>query len=281
MDIKKAYEILGVSEKVTMEELEDRFMILVKRHKNASQLSNEEETSELDQINEAYYIIRAHLLGQDESAANETFKEKLGHFIYYYKFHVVGGIIGLILIISFISSIVEGQNNKIDLPPADLTIVMLGEYQIDDTLPIQEKLNPLFPQWETLHIELFYQPSEMNSEHDMGIIVKNQAELSQLDLDLLILDEHQYSVFVERNSFVSLDHLSDGLIESVGQDKLYYDQAEEDTQEHLYGIDLADSTIFDNVDDRENKIAVIPKGQESIEKAETFITTVLESTIEE
>ncbi|MRH43914.1 hypothetical protein GH741_14825 [Aquibacillus halophilus] len=285
MDIKEAYTILGVSEQASINELEDRFFILIKREKTARETDSHDSNHhiDLDQLDEAYNLVRANILGdttEESENSDRSLRGKIDNILYHYKFHIIGGIFLLLIVGSFLFTIVNQQIEKARLgeqvPPA-LTIVLLGEYQSEDLTPLQDHLASLFPEWERIKLDLLYTPKESRSQQDYGTVIKNQVTLTQANPDILIVDKHQYDQLVDLGSFLSLDQLSEDLAGKIDNEGLLYHQSEDDEEQHLYGINISTSEIFNNTDISGEKIITIIDGTNKPDNAFLFINRATES----
>ncbi|QMV41134.1 J domain-containing protein [Cohnella cholangitidis] len=93
-ELKKAYEILGLPEDATREQVENRYFILMKRARTEKSRNEAEDDNhqplDLTEINRAYNLV----LGIETEKIGTIEKQtKTAHFFYYYKFHVIIGLI--------------------------------------------------------------------------------------------------------------------------------------------------------------------------------------------
>ncbi|MDC3417369.1 hypothetical protein [Aquibacillus salsiterrae] len=269
MDIQKAKEILEVSDDVTLDQLDERYIRLIKRQRN---LGN----NQIDELNQAYKLIKSELTGvplEPTSIKDSPLKEQVSHFFYYYKFHLLGGTIGLFLIVYLVVSMLGGNDNEdiADHPEEEFNIIMMGNYASDDVTLIEENLTNLYPNG-IANFDFFYQPEEVRSQFDMGTIVKNQATLTQANPDVFIFDKRNYEVFVDDGSFIPLDDLN---LSETEQSSLYYSKTEDDDTNRLYGIEISGSDLFKGTNIEGAKIILISKGSNDIEGAKSFIQSLL------
>ncbi|WP_112180249.1 MULTISPECIES: hypothetical protein [Paraliobacillus] len=288
MDIKTAYQILGLQEGATIEDVEKRFLILIKKQQTLNYLKKDENTIEQinsDQTNEAYTVLRAYLLNEMndkiEVSWKKSFKSNFQHYFYYYKYPALGLFIVIILVISLINSVVDSKSKQAELAdqtPIALNVTLFGEYINEDLSPFQNNLTAMFAEWNRIKVDLLYSPRETNSQQDLGAAVKSQTILTESSPDVLIVDAHQFDILVSNGSFLSLDDISSEALKVAGKDRLLYDQTEDDNTEHLYGINITDSTIFQGAAiSGSEKIAVIVKGTDRFERALEFVTKTSKS----
>ncbi|GGM24337.1 hypothetical protein GCM10011351_07590 [Paraliobacillus quinghaiensis] len=284
MDIKTAYEILELPKDATLDDLEDRFIILIKREQSVS-ANNVKEELNADQINTAYRVLRDYLTDEEEPESKIGLKEKIEHFFRYYKLHVIGVLAIILGVGVIVNTVIDNRNEQAklaDQPPAALKIVLLGDYVnedltelLEDNLneeltPIQEKIASFFPEWERIELDLYYSPPEVRSQTDIGMTIKNQVNLAQNSPDVLIVDSSHFKTFVANGSLLALDDLSQSS-KDAAENNLLFAQEVDDRPEQLYGVNITDSSIFQETNLPGKKIAVIFNTAENYENALAFI----------
>ncbi len=147
-----------------------------------------------------------------------TFKGKLKYFWYYYKFHTLGAIFGLIFIISIVHDIATSKDYA-------FRGIMLNSFQLS-----ADALESAFAEYADLDMEeydcLIDTSSTLSltrpSQYDMATIQKLVAEVQTKDLDAVVFDAevfHNYSsneMFTDLRTVYSQDELA------KYQDFLYY-----------------------------------------------------------
>ncbi|WP_062049461.1 hypothetical protein [Bacillus sp. JCM 19034] len=254
MKLQEAYQIMDVSENVLLEELEDKFMYWIRISKSQEnlQIEDPDQYVDMDQITLAYNTIKNDLIGYDPSASTpQTFREKLEHFFYHYKFHTIFGIIITIIVGSLLYSIVEHQIEErrlANLPEPDLEILFLGEYHSEDVSPLEDSLLYDFPDWERTVVKFEYAPTETRNELDMAALQRRQIVFATEKPDMYIIDQNHFDLMIGMDAFQPIIGLSDELIAEIDESRLYYYQGELDDDEYLYGIDISGSAVFDSID---------------------------------
>ncbi|MCT2535211.1 hypothetical protein NC661_11890 [Aquibacillus koreensis] len=280
MDLKKAYEMMELSKGATFKELEDKFFILIKRQNTNTAENDEQAEKDHNLLNEAYEIVKKDILGEEETTESKRpIKDKIDHIIYHYKFHIIGGIFLILILGSFVSTLINSQVDKAKQIPPSITVVMLGNYIGDDTSLLEENLASLFPEWEYIKLEFLSNPDQENKQTQQGYgnVIKNQVILANAKPDILIVDQKHFDSYVSNGSFLPLeDHISDQKIGQLAEDQLRYSPTEDDPKEKLYGIEITDNAIFNDVDISGEKIVVIRRGAEEKDNAITFIDKVIE-----
>lgn len=300
--LKQAYEVLGLSEDATKEELEHRYYLLMRRlraqkMREASEIPDGERLDE-DAITRAYRFILDYEKEQESQAyieqhygknkAKAERKLKREHFFQYYKFHILGAILVLALIGYGINSYIdhrEEQRRLASLPPASLSVMFFGEYFYgegfgSDTEPLAEDIVALFPDWQRVIAGLTYVPSEIRSEQDMALIQKSMITMIDDKSDLFILDRDNFSKLAKQEAFLPLEEAAGEAIrplldtDAAVAETLEPGLNEEDEQpeEHVYGIDLSDTPIGETLGITGNEfIAAIRATAEHQQNAEAFI----------
>ncbi|MDQ0258019.1 hypothetical protein J2S74_005482 [Evansella vedderi] len=291
MDIQKAYEILDISRESSIEEIEEKYFLWIRIAKAQEQkgITDPNELINMDEITEAFNVIRNHLLEEASSKEGKKpkspFREKMDHFFDYYKFHTVAAVFTLILAFFLIQSIVENRQEQARLaalPPVDIEIMMYGEYFNDDISPLENNIAAMFPDWERIEVNLVYGPTEVTTEFDIGAVQKNAITLMMEVPDIYIMDLHHFRKFFEDGPFQPLDPILENEVEQLEDDRLYYLQMQNDDQERLYGIDIAGSDIFNGVElVGKEKIAIIRLDADKEENAITFLQSVINGLTEE
>ncbi|MCX7709831.1 MAG: J domain-containing protein [Clostridia bacterium] len=267
LELKNAHEILGVKEGASKDEIIKRYDILLKKYRMTKTGDGEDISPKvsIDDINKAYNLLMGY--GNEEpeedstrnnnSISSKLFKKagidekKARNFLYYYKFHVLGAIIGLILIGSVISSFV----NKVE---PDLNLVVAGEFHVSQTDALQNDIKNSMPQLKAISIDPLYLTKEPQNQMDYGMRTKFVTIMAAGEIDVLVLDEDNFKQFGEKGAFVSLDSLAGELGINKDDQKKYILKDEESGQEHLFGINVTKSSLLKSVEPQEKeKIAVI------------------------
>ncbi|GAE05757.1 J domain-containing protein [Paenibacillus sp. JCM 10914] len=211
--MKEAYERLGLPEDATRTQLDDRYTLLMRQHRS-HQRREPDRTEELElqfsEITRAYKFILEEETRQSLEEMNQKrygkYKrfagtaEKTDHFFRYYKFHVLGGIalIGLLIYIGI--SIVNNQAEKerlANLPPVDLEVMFLGTYMNQDNdpdlTPIEDAILAQFPEWNRVTVSINYVPPlDSNNPQDAAMLQKAMLVLATERPDLYIMDQTAY-----------------------------------------------------------------------------------------
>jgi hypothetical protein len=265
-DLKKAYEVLGLPETATKEELENRFFLLTRRARSQKMREGSEPgpdgALDIDAISEAYRYIRDYekklaeqeylekTYGPNKEKAER--RQKRAHFFHYYKFHIVIGIVILVLIGYGIKSYAdhrEHQKELAKLPPANLSVMFYGNYFYgegfgSDTEPLQNDILKQFPDWQRVIAQITYVPAEMKSEQDMALLQKAMIVVMDDKSDLFVMDKANFEKLAPQGAFAPFDTLTDPAAATLAQSSAaVQSKTEDDTEERVYGIDLSQTSI--------------------------------------
>jgi len=280
VDLKKAYKIMAVPEDVTKEELEDQYLLYVRKEKAQQNQANNHSNDmiDIDKITEAYHHIQKHIqLSTPES--KERLKEKIDHFIEHYKYHTLGilflaFVFGSIMF-HFIDHRIE-QTRESDIAPPDLEILLFGDYYIEDITVLENALESTFPEWEKLEVNLEYSPTETTSEMDIASVQKRPLTLMIEEPDIYITDQIHFDLLLNLSAHLPIDIQND-LKEQIGANSLKFNHLEREKNEELYGVDLTKSKIFNEVEIvGGDKIVSIRSDTDNYENALTFIKKAIE-----
>jgi hypothetical protein len=196
---EQAYEDLGLSIEANLHQVEKRYHIIIHRLRAKElrgSLSMMDEI-QLRSVNQAYrYILNAEnnrLIAEYREKHYGKYKkyshiaEKIDHFWFYYKFHVLGCILLLLFMTLGVASyryLQQEQNVLANLPVPDLSLMIavddLSNPKNTSEHSLEQRLLPLLPDWK--HIESIYNTSDNNSS--LIVLTENP--------DLYILDRDQF-----------------------------------------------------------------------------------------
>ena len=229
MDLKEAYEILGVPESADREEVEKQYAVWVRKDRALKRAQGEAANEDFDfaKINEAYKTITKHFYDMENAAKPKRNPrvEKLDHFWTYYKFHVIGAVILIIGAVYFINTMVENQRERerlAQLPPPAATMMMFGDFMEPDTETIEEAILSSKPEWERVVVNTTYVPTEITTQYDIALQQKAVVSLVTDRSDVYMIDQSNMQNLVNQQLFQPLDQYEERLKASVGEDNLVY-----------------------------------------------------------
>lgn len=278
MDLRKAYEILDLPENSSMEEVDQRFDLLLRRMKGKR---SEEGMGGSENINEAYRIIKESARQAAIDQYNEARfgsnpqkkarREKIEHFWSYYRWHVVGSIIVIIIAVMVIQGVIERQKLAA-LPPPDLEIMLYGDYFNADEGSLERAILQKYPDWQRIKVIVNFLPNGSFGGQEMAYVQKSFAILATEHPDVYILDSSTFQKMVEQSALANLDDLKGKTPTELSTDKMLIGTQPEDSEPHLYGIDITDRSLWNSSQEPEvRKIATIGKRSKNTENAKNFI----------
>jgi|GEM_PF-88837 len=178
--------------------------------------------------------IRVETKNQKEKMKDKPFKEKLGWFFEYYKFHVLGVVVGIIALYSIVHAVITSKDysfssmiinsSNID---SEITSELFSEYASLD----QEKYNCYIDANEV-------EKSANSMITDTSVSTRFAAMISSKDLDVIIYDSKEFYEKSLSDFYMDLSTvLSEDDLERFKDNLYYVDRAEmvrAETDETIY-----------------------------------------------
>jgi hypothetical protein len=248
-DLKKAYDVLGLPEDATREQVENRYFILMKRARTGQSLTqangSESPAPDLTEINRAYNLV----LGVETEKISTIKKQtKLAHFFYYYRIHVIVGIIVILVAGYMIKDGIDKRRAAASLPPANLSVSIFGNYYFADVDLLQKNMLKLVPEWKRIDTTLVFVPPEVKSPQDMAMQQKSVLVFMTERSELYITDEKNFKSLAAQGAFIRLDEFEGSESLNVPPDKLLTARADGETGDHPYGIDVTGNPVFKGIE---------------------------------
>ncbi|MGO4544552.1 J domain-containing protein [Paenibacillus sp. 2TAB23] len=294
-ELKQAYETMGLPELAAKEEVEKRYTTLMRQARSRTQQhkDNAEGTEDsFAKITQAYRLILEYEDRKLTDAFNEQeygkYKkmagqaQKMDHFWRYYKFHTFGAIAAIALIIYGVISFMnyrEEQERLANLPPIDLSVSFMGNYMLKEDAPkeepIENALLTAFPEWKRFVSTVTLVPSDEQAQY--AYMQKAVLVLATEHPDVYIMDKGIFEWVGTQGVLMSLDDDVNGDFKPLMRDGIAKKlKTEEDTEEHVYGIDLSSSALVDQVPlYKESMIIGIRPDSKNPDKAKAFIKKYL------
>lgn len=281
--LKHAYEKLGVNEGASKEEIENRYFLLIRRHqsrmKELPEGEKAEEEAGFEEINQAYRQLKEYLQRQSLESnpiylaeqKKSPFRRKTEHFLHYYKMHIIGSLIAVVLVTSLIYSIATKEKEL----PSDLATMMVGAYYAQDLAALETRMTAYVPEWERIAVDINFTPNESMNQFDVAQLEKSMVVLATERPDIYIVDTYQFDRLGPQGIFHSLEPWKEELSAFVGEEQLVYGQFEGDAEPVLYGIDFTESEVFTEFSSDTNaKIFTISSNQNETEGAEKSLQLI-------
>lgn len=205
-----------------------------------------------------------------------TRKKKFEYIKEYYKFHIIIGIIVIVLLGSFIKSQITKVNYVFNLTVIGSTV------KSDKTDEFQSKLtsvvvkNPTKKQSaeiDNIPIQTLTGSSDGNAYQFMQKIM---AEVSANALDLVIISKGDYDSFVKNGMFYNLDKIKNsGLYEYKD---IFIQGVSEDGEKGTFAVNIENSKVLKDYGmDTTDKVACIVSSSKEKEKALKALKWILGS----
>lgn len=266
MDHKKACEVLGVKEDSSRNEIERRYSIILKKNKSARTDEEgiaQDNASDIGEITEAYNL----LMGYEEPKAKEVpekvnpilkkagiDEKKARNFWDYYKFHVIGGIVLLIVLALSLKSCITAKH-------PDFNFAYIGNIYASDSELLKSNISKAVPQIKVPSIDGATLSKDNDAQQQYAMQMKATVLLAAADVDLFIADKSSFELYAKEGGFLSLDDYANelGLDSNSEELKSFRLTPKDEKAEGLYGIDVSKSKLLKESNVRGNEfIAAIP-----------------------
>lgn len=217
MELKEAYEKLGLPDGSSREEVERRYELLLRKQKGKRGIDDD-----FSEVTKAYKLILEHedrkIVGSITQQKYGKYKrfakqaEKLDHFISYYRWHLIGGIAVIAFLIYAVNAYIdhrEEQARLAALPPPDLEASFMGNFYLQDengsTDSLEAAILETMPGWQ--RFEADYLLLRWNTQ-DMVDIASQQKAVIQLATekpDVYVTDSDTFQWMVRSGAFLPLD----------------------------------------------------------------------------
>lgn len=299
-DLKQAYELLGLTENASREEVEKAFELLLRKNRSrqpGGQAGVEMGESEYELKLKAYKtIVEFEERSKIEEMSRQRYSkwgkyagtaEKIDDFFRLYKNHVIIGLISVLVLVVGVTAFVNRQEEKkrlAALPPIDLSVMFLGNFVSDQNQGgdegVTQALIDLFPEWKRLEVTYNYLPSNQEglSTTDVAFQQKAMAVVATERPDVYILDSNSFYWLGGGGVLENLDPEAEGVLKPLLEEgNVFKGQTEEDTEEHVYGIKVTDSALAKKLPlNMQDMIITVRIGADNKDKAIHFIERFLE-----
>ncbi|HZG58706.1 J domain-containing protein [Paenibacillus sp.] len=262
LTLERAYEILGLTNGAPREEVEKRYELLLRKSRGGRQGGFEE-------VNRAYKLIvkteDEKVVGEIEAQQYGKYKRfsghaaKIDHFMSYYKWHLIGSIAAVLLIVYGISSYMDHraeQARLAALPPPELEASFIGRFYLpqegDATERLEAALVASMPGWQRVEADVL--PLDMGAQSTMDVAMQQKAmvQLATERPDVYIMDADSFQWIARSGGLRPLDAEAaawgDLLPESAAMRSAVVESSPGSAEpafgeEHVYGIDVGASPL--------------------------------------
>ncbi|NLU53228.1 MAG: hypothetical protein GXX10_10255 [Clostridiaceae bacterium] len=285
MDRKTAFEILGLKEDATQDEIVKRMDVLYRKFKN---IERDERGYTLSDIDEAYKIVCGITYIDEKAEAEKRYRqehpnpifkllgideEKARNIIHYYKWHAIIALVAIIAVISIIVSIV----NKTE---PDLKVIVAGDIFVYDTAKLEERIKDEIEGVEEALVQNISLSDNFDAQFQAAMQTKFVVEISAGKNDIFILDEEKFFELARQGAFLPVEEVL-GDLDALGIDENKYEDliltAESiSTKPDIYGIDVTDSKLLKEMELVGDRfIAAFGYSAENLDNAAEFMKLIV------
>jgi len=254
IELKDAYEILGVKEGASRDEIVKRYDILLKKHRMNQQQGQNDE-ADLEKLNEAYNLLMGYHSKELDDAVEAERKrmtnpllkpiakkfnldeKKVYNFFYYHKVHII---VSLIVLVAMVYT-VRSCANRVE---PDINVEFIGDFLYSETDVLKEMVRSRVPDIKEPSIDIITISDKIQGEQDYAMRMKAVTLMAAGDIDIFILDKANFNLYAKQGAFLSLDDLADELNIDRDKNKDYIAKVESSQEEHLFGVDISNSSIL-------------------------------------
>ena len=244
MDKNEALAIFGISENASIDDINKKYSILLKKYKSKidSGIEEEELKTEFEKINTAYNILMGYETEQYDNQENEQegkpfSKKKLENFYYYNKYKMLAA---LFLIVLF------GVIGKsfIDRPKNDISVSFVGNIYSLEVEPLKQNIRDNTEKIKSPRIDMSTLPHPVQNEFQLSVRERVTVNMALGAIDVCILDLPYLEEYCSLGVFMPLDEALEECNADLEKNKPYYVKGKNDESEKLYGIDVSNSRIL-------------------------------------
>lgn len=265
---QEARKILGVTKESSKDEVEKKYDIALKKHRQLKMEGtlDDKSQSEFDDITEAYRILMGYAVDEPAVPKKETYTDKAfakagidpkkaNNFFYYHKVHILIGIIVVIVIALTVKSIVT----KVD---PDVTIGIMGIINQQEADGFGAKIKEKIPEIKEIAFDSALLTGDPNDPQAYVYMQKAMVMLAASDCKLFLVNKYAYDTYVQNGAFMPLEEIAEELdIDTSGSEYLktrVVDEWEDvtdmnaerkpktykDEVPRLYGIDITNNKFL-------------------------------------
>jgi hypothetical protein len=284
------YEVMGLPSDASKDQIESRYLILVKKAKaNSKRIWTQDgdherewahQDVEFHRINQAY----KQLMGYADTKPNRIMfrelplSEKVSYIWEYYRYHIAGGM----LLLGLMGYILFDQITKEPKPPGygnpDVIISIMGEFGNIETEKLRQSLGALFPQWANIRIKSMHTRTQVRDEYDVAVQQKQFLTTAfETPPDLYLMDETQFNRYVNMELFMGLEGKTASPDKLLEKAVIRHIEGSKDPTSHTFGVNVTDSPLLQGIGLVGDVIAGIRTDARRPEHAEQLLDKLLEA----
>lgn len=287
--LQEARAILGVNKNSSKEEIERKYDVALKKHRILKQEGTLDESAEeeFQKCTDAYRIIMGYEVDEPKVEKKETYtdkafekvgidRKKADNFFHYYKFHILIGLIAIIVIAFTIRSFVTRVE-------PDITVGLLGIVNQEAMDGFEDKIKQNVPEIKEIAVDSAMLSGDSNDPQAYAYMQKAMVLIAASETKLFLVSKYAYDSYATNGAFMDLGDIAKNLDIDVSKSDYLklrvVDEWEEpkdinserkpkvykDAEPQLYGIDVTNSEFFKGIDIiGPEKILVIKAGTEDL-----------------
>lgn len=239
----EARTILGVDKYATKDDIIKRYDIILKKYKNSDVVDG----VKVEDVNDAYNVLMGYDLSDSpeikpsEPSAFSKFWARLlkldpkevENFFNYNTGKIIIGIIALILVGSFVKSIVTNVK-------PDLYFTTVGQINIAEPEKVQESIKSKIPELKAPTAEAMYMSPNDQGDQAYAIAMKVTTVLAAGDMDVVLVDKEKYESLAKQGAFEKVEDISKAMGIDLPKDESLSVKPDEGDSA-VFGVDVTNS----------------------------------------
>ena len=199
-----------------------------------------------------------------------TSKQKTEYIWEYYKFHIIGSILLIAFVTSFVVDVMRSKETV-------LNITLLGNVIVPDK--IEELQNKATSELvndpknkQEIRFDFLIKTDDMKDQYSIASMQKLQASVAAAEVDIMIMDKKDFEIYASQGMFMKLKTIP--VIDKLNLPNdayLKHKVTETDTEEEVYGINVENMSILKDIGyDTKNKVLCVVANTKRLSMVEKF-----------
>lgn len=199
-----------------------------------------------------------------------TKKEKVEHIWEYYRYHIIGGVLGVFMLGSLLIQVFGPQPPE---PAASVVVMGIYAHDEDKVNQLKQAMKDIVQTEEGGQVELTMHQVDWDSSSpmDMAMNQKLMIMFEAKEIDVMIIEESRFDLYVDNVEYAMYEPLEDQPVlketleanpESIAKRRF-----QEDTSEKIYGLYAKDSKKLKDIGLGDNFIVSVPVVSTKMENA--------------
>lgn len=274
---KESYIILGLKKGASKDEIAKRYNIILKKFRSGQAFEVQGERQYcLEEVDAAYNKLMGYEVKLPEDKAktkpNPFLKmlnidqKKWDNFWEYHKIHVLLSIIAVFVVFS----VVKGMVTRVT---PDLGLAFIGAFSPVDGDKLDKSIRSELTDLKLVSVDAALISEKEVGEQAYAMQMKAVVIMAAGDVDVFVVDKKNFEVYTNQGAFIDLANFAKENNVNVEKNKEFIVKSHEDTEAHLYGIDVSGSPLLNDIKlpSGEKKIAAIRLNAKHKENAERLM----------